>query len=176
MTKQVLKLGGILCAITFIVTLLLGGVNEVTKDIIAENSQKAENEAVAELIKADYYKKISDSVYEGVVGGKNCSGYCVRASAKGYGGDIVMLVGYDTDLKLLGIKILEISETAGLGSKAAMPEFSEALSGKEPLLSVVKNGAGKNEIDAISGATVTTNAVAKAINQSYEELLKTLGR
>ena len=87
-----------------------------------------------------------------------------------------MLVGYNKDLKLLGIKILEISETAGLGSKAAMPEFSEALVGKEPLLSVVKNGAGKNEIDAISGATVTTNAVAKAINQSYEELLKTLGR
>lgn len=176
MIKQILKLGGILCIITFVVTFLLGVVNAYTKDIIAQNSQKAENQAIAELVKADYFKKISDNVYEGVVGGKTCSGYCVRSSAKGYGGDIVMLVGYDTDFKLLGIKILEISETAGLGSKAALPEFSEALSGKEPKLSVVKSGGGKNEIDAISGATVTTNAVAKAINQSFEELLKTLGK
>jgi len=176
MIKQILKLGTILFTITFVVVLLLGAVNALTKDIIAENTIKAENAARAELIKADYFKQLSENVYEGIEGGRNSCGYCVTSSAKGYGGDIIMIVGYDTDLKLAGIKIIEISETAGLGSKASLPEFSESLRGKEPKLSVVKSGGGKNEIDAISGATVTTNAVAKAINQSFEELLKTIGR
>lgn len=176
MIKQILKLGTILFLVTFVVVLLLGMVNAFTKDIIAGNTIKAENAARAELINADYFKQISENVYEGIKGGRESCGYCVTSSAKGYGGDIVMIVGYDVNLKLVGIKIIEISETAGLGSKASLPEFSQSLRGKEPKLSVVKKNGGKNEIDAISGATITTNAVAKAINQSYEELLAAIGK
>lgn len=170
MTKQIIKLGSVLCAITFIVVLLLSLVNSMTANIIYENNVKAENAARAELLEADSFNDMGDNVYVALKGGKSV-GYCVKTETKGYGGKIVMLVGFDAALRLTGIKITESGETAGLGSKAAEPGFSQSLSGKEPLLTVKKNGgAGKSEIDAISGATITTRAVTNAINESFKML------
>lgn len=175
MLKQIIKLGGILCAITLITVFLLGFVNNITKETIAENREKAETEAKAELVFADSFDEISDGIYEGKKDGKT-EGYCVKSSSKGYGGDVVMLVGFDKDLKVLGIKILQSSETAGLGSKAASPEFSEALKGKIAPLTVNRNGTGgEREVDAISGATITTNAVTEAINTAFDRLSKEVG-
>ncbi len=170
MTKQIIKLSGILCAITFIVVLLLSIVNSVTADIIYENAVKSENAAKEELIDADSFNDMGDGIFIALKGGE-CVGYCVKAETKGYGGVIKLLVGFDEKLKVSGIKITESQETAGLGSKAGEPSFSEALRGKEPLLKVKKNGGGgKSEVDAISGATITSTAVVNAINESYKEL------
>ena len=170
MTKQIIKLGSVLCAITFIVVLLLSIVNFVTADIIYENAVKAENAAKAELIEADSFSDMGDGIFIALKNGK-CVGYCVKAETKGYGGVIKLLVGFNENLKVSGIKITESQETAGLGSKAGEPSFSESLRGKEPLLKLRKNGgAGKNEVDAISGATITSNAVTNAINESYKLL------
>lgn len=172
MLKQIIKLGGILCVITLITVFLLGFVNDITKDIILQNREMAEIQAKAELVPADTFDEIADGIFEGKKGGET-AGYCVKSSSKGYGGDIVMLVGFDKDLKLLGIKILQSSETAGLGSKAASPEFSDKLAGKIAPLAVNRNGTGgEREVDAISGATITTNAVAEAINTAHEKLSK----
>lgn len=170
MTKQIIKLGSVLCTITFIVVLLLSLVNSVTADIIYENNVKSENAARAELIAADSFNDMGDGIFIALKGGK-CAGYCVKAETKGYGGALKLLVGFDDKLRLSGIKITESSETAGLGSKAGEPAFSESLRGKEPLLTVKKNGgAGKSEVDAISGATITSKAVTNAINESYKLL------
>lgn len=175
MFKQIIKLGGILCIITLITVFLLGVVNNATKDIIAQNNEKAEIAAKAELVPADAFEEIDEGIHKGTKDGK-VSGYCVKSSAKGYGGEIVLLVGFGEDLSLTGIKILESSETPGLGSKASEPGFSNALSGKKPTLTVNRNGnSGENEVDAISGATITTKAVTKAINEAYEKISGKVG-
>lgn len=171
MLKQIIRLGGILCLITLLVVLLLGTVNELTKDIIAQNLEKTENAAREELIPAGSFNKIGDNVYEGK-NGSELLGYCVKITSKGFGGDINMLVGFDKNFAVSGIKIIEHSETAGLGSKITQPEFSERLSGKKPVLTV--NG-GENPVDAISGATISSKAAVSGVNEAYELLVKATG-
>lgn len=86
-------------------------------------------------------------------------------SKNGYGGDIVLYVGVDYDGMVRGVSITELSETAGLGMEAPKvlaPQFA----GKTvESFSYTKTGAvADNEVDAISGATVTTSAVVNAVN------------
>ncbi len=99
-------------------------------------------------------------------------GYVVTASNKeGYGGEITLMAGISTkdgELTVNSIAFLTLAETAGMGMKADLPEFKEqfnALSPGEELIAYTRNGkADQNEIDAISGSTVTTSAVTKAVN------------
>jgi electron transport complex protein RnfG len=97
-------------------------------------------------------------------------GYIVKAQAAGYGGNCVVVIGVDSDLKITGISFPEtLPETAGLGQKATEPEFYSQFAGKGTKLSVKKGGgAGESEIDAISGATITSTAVTNAVNASTE--------
>ena len=77
-----------------------------------------------------------------------------------------MTVGIDTEGTITGLELLEISETAGLGMKATEKSFREQYVGiKADKVEYVKGGkTAANEIDAISGATITTKALTKAIN------------
>lgn len=170
MLKKIVRLGGILCLIGFITTLLLAWANDITKDIIAENTLKNEIESRRSLVDAEDFKEITEDVYEGTTGGETL-GYCVNITTKGYGGDLKMIVGFDKDLAIAGIKVIESSETAGLGANASKPEFSDRLVGKTLPIAATKSGsAGENEFDAISGATITSNAVAKGINDAYKKI------
>lgn len=170
MHKDIIKLGGILCIITLVVTVLLAGVNLITKDTIAANTIKTENEARSLLVKAESFEKVSEGIYKGLTGNE-VKGFCVSVKPKGYGGDIDMMVGFNADGTITGIKIIEHSETAGLGANASSPEFSNKLQGKKAPITVKKSGAsGNSEIDAISGATITTDAVSKGINEAFEKL------
>ena len=105
-----------------------------------------------------------------VVAAKDASGaetgYIVKGSAAGYGGSVIVVVGVDADLKVTGISF---PETAGLGQKATEPAFYEQFAGKGTKLSVKKGGgAGEDEIDAISGATITSTAVTNTVNAATE--------
>ncbi len=97
-------------------------------------------------------------------------GYVLKGHAAGYGGPVVVVVGVDKDLKVTGISFPEtLPETAGLGQKATLPEFYEQFAGKTTKIAVKKGGgAGENEIDAISGATITSTAVTNTVNASTE--------
>ena len=109
-----------------------------------------------------------------VVAAKDASGaetgYIVKGSAAGYGGSVIVVVGVDADLKVTGISFPEtLPETAGLGQKATEPAFYEQFAGKGTKLSVKKGGgAGEDEIDAISGATITSTAVTNTVNAATE--------
>lgn len=97
----------------------------------------------------------------------NKLGYVVMATTQeGYGGAITVLVGYTMNGTVNGIEILTINETAGLGAKAAEKSFKDQYANKKVTEFVyTKTGAAKeNEIDAISGATITTSAVTGAVN------------
>lgn len=124
------------------------------------------------LSEAGYEKNVA--IINGVaqlVSGNNTYGYVVTVTSKeGYGGDIQFTVGFDMDGKVTGISMLSISETAGLGMKAKEKDFLNKYVGKAGGNFVVNkdNASGAtNEIDAISGATVTTRAVTKGVNAAY---------
>ena len=101
--------------------------------------------------------------YEGTASGDTI-GYVFKTSAKGYGGDIDLMVGIDTSGKVTGVSILSISETAGLGMNAKNESFINQYIGKSGTIGVSKNGTSDTEIQALTGATITSKAVTSAVN------------
>ncbi|MDD3251448.1 MAG: RnfABCDGE type electron transport complex subunit G [Lachnospiraceae bacterium] len=180
----------ILFAITLVAGACLGGVYEVTKAPIAAANMAAKEEAFrvvlpdAASFEADDYTEMMAKANEEIAGlsygnvtvdeaatGLDASGspigYVVTTTSKdGYGGNITVSVGIMADGTVSGIEFLTISETAGLGMNAAQPEWKGQYAGKNvDEFSVTKNGASAdNEINAISGATITSNAVTGAVN------------
>ncbi len=165
--------------ITAVAALCLATVNKVTSPVISANNTAREISAQREVLPeaADFtalevpaseidsvtIEKISAGLCS--TGGSGIAGYVVTAvSNAGYGGDIKVMVGIDNSLKVTKIKILESSETAGLGANASKPEFSDLFVGAEGNLTVVKGISGENEISAISSATITSKAVTSCVN------------
>lgn len=179
--KFILKLALILFAITFIATLLLTLCNYITKDRIAYlEKQNAENAKQSVIEDAEFrvitlddkiLKEHSAScgnieAFRAVKDGK-FAGYCINVHPSGYIGEINMIVGINPDLSFSGIKIISMSETPGLGAKTADEAFySQFAEGKKGKLSVVKNSPSpkENEINAVSGATISSKAVTEGAN------------
>ncbi len=180
-----LKEAGILFAITLIAGLVLGLVNELTKDRIRIQQEKAVQEACAAVFQAaasfeemEYEpdealaQELSatgvkvGSVYRALGSDGSQLGLVVEStSTEGYGGNIVLYLGVTNEGMLNDISILEISETPGLGMLAPevlAPQFHEK---NVDSFAYTKTGASaENEIDAIAGATITTRAVTNAVN------------
>ncbi len=116
-----------------------------------------------------------DAAFDGA--GKT-TGYVVTASnSEGYGGAVELMCGIsapeDGTLTIEGISFLTLTETAGMGMRAKEESFTQQFPGKmispgESLVYTKDGAAADNEIDAISGCTVTTNAVTKDINAALE--------
>lgn len=132
------------------------------------------------LKKAGYSEKkvIVNEAVTAVVDDKEV-GYAVTVTSKeGYGGDIKFTVGFLKNGTVTGISYLSISETAGLGMEAKNTSFIKSFVGKSGGEFVVDkdNASGlPNEIDAISGATITTRAVTNGVNAAYVALVQILG-
>ena len=157
---------GVICLVT---SLLLAVTNNVTAPIIAENAVKTANATRQALLpSADTFTEVApETPTEGVTAiykADNDSGYVITAQAKGYGGDIDLMVGIDTSGKVTGVSILSISETAGLGMNAKNESFINQYIGKSGTIGVSKNGASDTEIQALTGATITSKAVTSAVN------------
>lgn len=176
-----------LTVITLVAGLLLGMVYEITKNPIAKQQQNAKEEAYKEVFaQAASFEEIE--MDSGKVGSSlkkkgfdaeineamqvldksgNPAGYVLTVTDhEGYGGDIQFVMGVKKDGTVNGISFLSISETAGLGMKAAEDDFKNQFAGKKVKnFSYTKNGVSdESEIDAISGATITTNAVTNGVN------------
>lgn len=182
--KEIIKHTLLLTMITLIAGVLLGGVYEITKEPIAKQSKLREEKACESVfqqaVSFDMDYELTD---DGSVDGfdqafvekvipawnekKEILGYVLTVTSKeGYGGDITFMMGISKNGEVQGIEILSISETAGLGMKAKEPDFIQQFQGKTvEQFAYSKNGASaENEIDAISGATITTNAVTNGVN------------
>lgn len=185
--NKIIKNTLILTAITLISGLLLGMVYEITKNPIAASQEKAKQEAYKAVLKeADSFEAYAEfdekEAREAVSGISGCTvnevaeakdksgeviGYVVTTtSSEGYGGDIQISVGIQSDGMVEGVEILSIGETAGLGMKATETTFRDQYVGKSvKAFKVTKTGASsEEEIDALSGATITSNAVTNAVN------------
>ena len=118
-----------------------------------------------------------DSVVTATDSSGNYMGYVINTTSHdGYGGDITVSLGIDASGKVKGVEILKISETAGLGMKAKDAAFRDQFRDKTVTqFSYTKTGAKSDfEIDAISGATITTKAVTNAVNTALK-LFELLG-
>lgn len=181
----------VLFVVTFIAVLALAVVNQVTKEPIAqaeinaraevykivypdaENFAEVENsesliEGSAEMLTGVGYDGcfINDVLAVTDAGG-SIKGYVIAAtSPSGYGGDLQVAVGITKDSVITGFSVVSHSETAGLGSKCTEPEFTSQFANKPAkTLEYTKSGAtADNQIDAISGATISTNAATEAAN------------
>lgn len=186
--KSMIKDTAILFAITLIAGFILGFVYNVTKEPIAVAEEKAAKEAYAEVFAdaADFeemevsmdasyeaewesagFAQVSiEKILEAKDSTGNGIGYVLSlVSRAGYGGDIAFTLGISNDGTVNGISILSISETAGLGMKAEEVLKPQYAGKKVSSFTVTKQGAtSENQIDAISGATITSNAVTTAVN------------
>ncbi len=159
--------------ICLISTLLLGITNSVTAPIIEKLAVETEiksRQVVFESASSFGEAKQTDagSIAEALDENGNKIGYVVVNTAKGYGGDISVMTGVDLDGKVTGINILSHSETAGLGAKATTDNFRNQFIGLISNITVSKDKAGDNSIDAITGATITSRAVTQAVNAAIE--------
>ncbi len=165
MKKEFVKLSGVLCVITLAAALLLACVNSMTEEKIAAADKKASEEAMRHIMAAaTSFAPVTDSVYEARDKDGVAVGWCATVTEKGFGGDLVMMVGLDTEYTVCGIEILSHSETPGLGAKATEQTFKEKFVGKSAALSVVKNATDNpSEVQAITGATITSRAAASGV-------------
>lgn len=180
----------ILFGITLVAGACLGGVYGMTESVIAQRELDAKEAAYrtvlaeADSFEADdltellakgneeiaglgYGNVLVDEAVTGLDASGTPVGYVVTATSKdGYGGNITVSVGIQADGTVAGVEFLTIAETAGLGMNAQKPEWKGQYAGKNvDAFAVTKNGASAdNEINAISGATITSNAVTGAVN------------
>ena len=167
--------------ITAIAALCLAVINKITTPIIDKNNSILEKESQQEVLPEAFEFMASetpsldregitvDQFNVGLDKDGNISGYVVTVTSNaGYGGNIKVMVGIDQDLKVKRVKIMESSETAGLGANASKPKFIDQFVGADSELSVVKGEAKENEISAIASATVTSKAVTSCVNAALD--------
>lgn len=167
MKKEFIKLSAILCLITLVAGLLLAGVNTITAPAIEQAEKKASEEAMKKILPvADTFVQLSETVTMAKKGDEEI-GFCTKVTTTGYGGDIVMMVGMDLNGTVQGIEILSHSETAGLGAKIADDNFKGQFKNKNPFAQVVKNETDSpDEITAVTGATISSRAVSKGLQDA----------
>ncbi len=161
--------------ICFASTLILAFVNNLTKDTIKENNEKVFSESCFYVIPGTVKTEIVD-ITEYLPGSEAALSYdaegkvigiSVKQSIKGYNSGLVIMTGVSSDGETVtGIKILEHSETPGLGALADSEDFTEQFRNKAYPVKTEKDGG---EIVAITGATKTTKGIIDAgVNKSLE--------
>ena len=188
MNKKIVHDALILTAFTLVLGFLLGAVYEITKEPIAAAEKAALDEAykvvfadaasfeadaefdtakAAEILAASYSKDEITAVNKAVDGSGNVLGYVINVTShEGSQADISFSVGIQNDGTLNGYSITAISETPGLGVLVQEEPFYSQFQGKaEESYSVVKSApAADNEIQAVTGATISSRAITNGVN------------
>lgn len=168
--KEVLRLIVVLTGICLVCAALMGMVYVKTLGPIKDGAIRRRLEAAQRLLP-------SDAGLPETVGAGSVTGYVARSgsgiagivvegrSSQGYNGDIVLMVGFTDDGRLLDYAVVQHQETPGLGSKIDKPFFHERIAGKPATTRwhVTKDGG---EIDAITAATISSRAVLEAIRDA----------
>lgn len=159
-----------LTVICLVTALLLSSVNVLTASRIAQNLEQAERQAMEEVFgEGISYSDISDPpagikrIFEVKKNG-SLAGYSVSVSPNGFGGNIDMVVGVAPDGSIIGVAITSLSETPGLGSRVAEPEYLDKFDGLSGKLVL------NSDVDAISGATISSRSVLTGVNSALDAL------
>ena len=175
--EDIIKPVGVLLAICIIIPLALSVTNKVTAKKIAELEAANSKKNMQSLIDADNFEECENgeiTYYAAINGGKTAA-YIFTESSKGYGGDVSVMTAIKPDGTVAGVAILDVSgETPGLGQNAAKESFFSQYIGLKKGVSVLKNGAKaeNNEVDDVTGATITSTAVTRAVNKALDDFEK----
>ncbi len=190
MKNTMIKNAVILTAITLVAGVCLGFVYEITKAPIAVAKEDAKQNAYREVfVSASEFTSVEGFVEEqmtsGIVNevvvasdGTTDLGYVITVTnPEGYGGDITLTMGVTNEGVVNGISFLTLAETPGLGMNANTDEFKNQYAEKQvDAFEVTKTGAtSDNQIDVISGATITTDAITQGVNAGLEYFNNHLG-
>lgn len=154
------------------------GAEFVSDDTVNKALESFNKDLAAGKFSSDSMGSLSDveilEILKAQVDGQD-AGYVVTCKAKGYGGaGVTMALGIDAEGTILGIQITDCSdETPGLGQNSANADWNKQYVGTNMTqdLSVVKDGSGRAEagtINSISGATITSSAVTRAIDGTFQ--------
>lgn len=169
--QKILKLTVVLFVVCAIVAGVLGVVNELTKDRIAEQNRLKTEKAYAAVLEADGYEDLDIAALgesfpniDKISKANGDKGHVVTTTFSGAQGNITMAVGVSPDLKCTGISIIKHAETSGLGANAASTgevgvNFRAQFVGEDENIALAKKGGN---IDALTGATITTRVICEA--------------
>ncbi len=188
--KEILTITLKLLVICSIVAVIIAFVNTITKDRIAYNKKQSTADALSKIYSENYdNKKFTVSDDEFIIEGHvKCSsidydykneditaiyaltgeksgkieGYCVSISPMGFKAEIQMLVAVNSDMTVKGVKIVDISDTKGLGDKVKDENWLSNFIGKSSKEAL--------EVDTISGSTKSSKPVIKAVSDAVEEV------
>jgi len=183
--NETVKLGLILLIISAIAGGLLAYTNSITAEKIALAEELANEQAKQKVLNSaekfvvldeNKLKEVAGSnsniveINEGYDSSSNLIGYVFKATTKGFGGNIEFMLGVSTDGKITGIEILSHGESPGLGANIEKDYFKDSFVGKNAKgeLTSSKEPAKDNEIQALTSATITTNAMLKGVNGILE--------
>lgn len=161
----------VLVLICLIVTLALAGTYSVANPIIVENQAKAADEArLMVLPEGDAFTAYDGDLVTGVIDcyiADNGAGIAVTSAYKGFGGDVKVMIGVNAAGEITGVTVTEHAETPGLGTKAMTPEYlAQYLTKTEAAAGHIRDDAN---VDAISGATITSNAVYCSVGLALQQ-------
>ena len=190
--NSIIKDALVLFVITIVSGLALGVAYEITQPVIQERNLEAKrlayqsvyedaqsfvpDEELEEKAKTAPEDLLSPSGFKNVtidevllaqdVNGNPMGHVMTVTIGSGYSGDITISMGYSLDGFMQGLEFLVLNETVGFGQNANNPEFKDQFVGKQASEFVATNSdpSEENEVDGISGATMTTDAVLEAIN------------
>jgi electron transport complex protein RnfG len=152
----------------------LAVVNMVTRERIALWEQKQKETALRSVCRnADEFKEVTTNrVWEARLKGQKV-GYAFLTQIQGYSGAITLMFGIDDRNAVTGLEILSHTETPGLGAKITTPAFRDQFRNrKAEALKLKKDDPHAGQIDAITGATISSRAVTRAISTAIESFQK----
>lgn len=162
---ETLRLSLVLGVIAFVVSLTLALVNAVTAPMIEENAIRRQNESLSGLFPdADEFVALELEPVELITGGFRAVQYgrtiglVLLSNPRGYGGEMELSIGFDADLRVVGLDFLSISETAGIGSKVTEESYWSRYLGLDEF----------SAVDGVSGATISSGAVRRGVTAASE--------
>ena len=163
--KDIIKPIAVLAGICLVVTAVLAYINLVTSPIISAAEEAAAEQAKMEVMPgAKSFEAVSIELPEGVTEAyiADNGGYVFMLSTKGYGGEIKLICGVNADGSVAGISTLSHKETSGIGSKVVEDnsDYRENFYGK--------TADNYSEVDAVTGATISSKASKKALDGAFE--------
>lgn len=171
----------VLAVICVVVALALSSTNALTKTRIDTLALEKQNEAMVKLMKGEYEAStltVDDEEinYHVVKKDGKTIGYIFKTIEKGYGGEITVMTAINTDASVAAVEIIDASgETPGLGQNVTKEDFYWQFKGLTHDIVAIKGGSAdkaKNEINAVTGATISSKAVTKAVNTAIDYATK----
>jgi electron transport complex protein RnfG len=170
---EILKMTAFLALVCAVSAAALSFTNAKTKPLIDEQNRKKEEAARREVLPgAETFEEAGEGYLRGFDGSGRFLGFVGKAEAKGFGGAVEVMAGVDPKGNVTGVKVLKHKETPGLGTNATDPEgpVIKSMLAKGGETMWLKKDNPEGAVDAITGVTITSRAIADAVRQILEDL------